>query len=162
MEILSSILTVLLAFLIGLILALALFFRRLFKGAPTIQEFLRFVQDARTVYGYSSEFHYEIHRFISETERRYSIRLSGDARQLLILPLIELRRLSFQNERNARIFPPELDQDWRRSIESIIETIRENPAGIDQEFIQRETSSLSVIKAYAKRWCNIPPFCSEK
>ncbi|WP_299226563.1 hypothetical protein [uncultured Psychroserpens sp.] len=112
-------------------------------------------------------FHDEIYDFLSEMEDINEIRLSNEAKQLLILPLIEYQKISKRNSRNFNTnenFKRELDS-WRESISKIIKTIAYEPARIDRldnDSILNERTSLSVIKAYAKRFCNIPPFCGER
>lgn len=115
---------------------------------------------------YMAAFYDEIYDFLSELEYRNEIRLSDEAKQLLILPLIEYQKITRRGHDLSpqRNFGKELD-NWRKSVSKIIETIAFEPASIDRAnkgSIQNERTSLSVIKAYANRFCNIPPFCGEK
>jgi hypothetical protein len=110
----------------------------------------------------------EIYNFINSLEIRNEIRLSTEAKQLLILPILEYQRIA--NASNDPYIERGINMDlelsnWRDSITKIIESMREEPARIDSIVQGRrlyERTSMSVIKAFSKKFCNIPPFCGEK
>lgn len=115
-----------------------------------------------------ASFYDEVYDFLSELEVRNNIRLSEEAKQLLILPLIEFQRV---NNRNRDLYPynrQEFRYDlegWRNSIVKIVENVKYEPALFDRyedNFRNNERTSISVIKAFANKFCNIPPFCGEK
>ena len=123
---------------------------------------------------FTSDFYDDIYSFILENEYKHRITLSDEARQLLILPLIEYRKLSklrinFTRDKYQYLeidYGKELSQ-WRYSLGDIIETIAKSPARIEGDDdrhtpIPQERTSMSVIKAYSRRFCNIPPFCGER
>jgi hypothetical protein len=95
-------------------------------------------------------------------------RLSPGAVLMLMIPLIEAARLQGEfSTRASSGLPPELDVDSGRVVQSLASLMREietSPAAADRLISwrpdQRETS-LSVIKAFWRRFCNIPPFCGE-
>lgn len=113
-------------------------------------------------YGFSSRFDYDIFAVIASFEKRYNIRLSYEAKMMIMLPLSEL----FDN----RQFEKRIDfGEWTISVEKLMITIAEEPAYLDKEYSNNkgynspiDRSSQSVIKAFASRFCNIPPFCGEK
>ncbi|MFT3705137.1 MAG: hypothetical protein QM802_22410 [Agriterribacter sp.] len=107
----------------------------------------------------------EILNFINDLELRNEIRLSPEAKQLLILPILEYQRLSNDPNIDREINIDSELSNWRDSISKIIDNMRYEPARIDSLKQNRrisERTSLSVIKAFSNRFCNIPPFCGEK
>ena len=88
---------------------------------------------------------------ITSAERGTGVRLSPAAREMLIIPVAE--QYSLRQE-----VPLEVVE---RSIVTIVSTIAEESV---ERFaplpLQRPTSSVSVIRAFWRRFCNIPPFCS--
>lgn len=117
---------------------------------------------------YMANFYDEVYNFLSELEVRNEIRLSEEAKQLLILPLIEFQRINNRNRDSYRYNRQEFRYDldnWRDSIVKIVENIRYEPARFDKyenNLQNDERTSISVIKAFANKFCNIPPFCGEK
>ena len=86
---------------------------------------------------------------ILAAERSNDIRLSWGAREMLIIPVVEII------EKDGSV-------DWRqvdKSIQSLIETIA-NDKHMDMPYRYSGTiNSLNVIRAFFQRFCNIPPFC---
>ena len=78
---------------------------------------------------------------ISEAESRYEIRLSPAARAMLAIPLIEVDRQEGVNWDQAR-----------DSVFSVVSDLRERTQ-------RRRYDSVSVIAAFTRTFCNIPPFC---
>lgn len=115
-----------------------------------------------------ANFYDEVNNFLSELELRNDIRLSKEAKQLLILPLIEFQRINNRNRDSNRNDRQEFRHDldnWRDSIVKIVENIRGEPARFDiyqNNLRSKERTSMSVIKSFANKFCNIPPFCGEK
>lgn len=100
------------------------------------------------------DFYDDAYRFITIMEEKLEIRLSKEAKQMLILPLQEVRRI--ERRRNNYDF-----DSWTNSIENLMIGMKREPAKIDGGYHKRR-SSLSVIKAFASKFCNIPPFCGER
>lgn len=117
---------------------------------------------------YMANFYDEVYDFLSELEVRNDIRLSEEAKQLLILPLIEFQRINHRNRDSYRYNRQEFRYDldsWRDSIVKIVENVKYEPARFDRyenDLRNDERTSMSVIKAFANKFCNIPPFCGEK
>ena len=115
-----------------------------------------------------ANFYDEVYNFLGELEVRNDIRLSEEAKQLLILPLIEFQRINNRNRDSYRFNNQEFRYDldnWRDSIVKIVENIRYEPARFDKygnDLRSYERTSMSVIKAFANKFCNISPFCGEK
>jgi hypothetical protein len=118
---------------------------------------------------YMATFYDDVYNFISELEVRDRIRLSEEAKQLLILPLVEYQNIMNRPDSdfiNREINTEREFRNWRESISEIFRQMRDEPARIDRltrsEFRESDRTSLSVIKAFANRFCNIPPFCGER
>ena len=98
----------------------------------------------------------KIERHISLLENEYRLRLSPEAKTMLIVPLLEYYQ--FDNNEDADRQP-----EWRDSLTLIIRTISEDPAESDldrrREEDYRMFTSMSVVKAFKINWCNIPPIC---
>lgn len=115
-----------------------------------------------------ANFYDEIYGFLSELEVKNDIKLSEEAKQLLILPLIEFQRINNRNRDSNRYGRQEFRYDldnWRDSIVKIVENIKYEPARFDRHEYgssSEDRTSISVIKAFANKFCNIPPFCGEK
>jgi hypothetical protein len=91
-------------------------------------------------------------RELISLEERTGIRLTSGARDMLLIPLSESGR---------RRGPPGLDFRFGPEYESlqvILRTMREDPSLEDRE-TRDVRSSLSVIRAFWRNFCNIPPFC---
>jgi hypothetical protein len=112
-------------------------------------------------YGFTSSLEFEIHSVIHEFEEKYEIRLSDEAKMMMILPLSEL---SYRSPKRR------IREDWVSSLEKLLFTIKDEPAFADKEanemtynlYRRNERTSQSVIKAFANRFCKIPPFCGER
>lgn len=87
-------------------------------------------------------------RIIERAERKSQVNLTRSAREMLVIPVVE-------------VLETEGGIDWDQvdvSIQDIVRTIAEETAQESKVFPMR--NSLSVIRAFHRRFCNIPPFCS--
>jgi hypothetical protein len=75
------------------------------------------------------------------------IRLSGPARRMLLIPLMEMN-----DSENIDY------ETTQQSIIKILEATRENPDPRDTR--ERRRTSVSVIRGFYATFCDIPPFCS--
>src|ERR1043165_4372349 len=101
----------------------------------------------------------EIDSFIRYIERERNIRLTHAAKELLVLPIIEALN---QDDLDPKIRDRYLVENWQKSISIIIDNMVKSPAYFDRRNSEfNRFSSQSVIKAFAERFCNIPPFCGE-
>lgn len=75
--------------------------------------------------------------------------LTSGARQMLLIPIIE------QHERGEELSVGQLEE----SLSQLFTVMREDPSPVDSRN-RNIRSSLSVIRAFWRRFCNIPPFCS--
>jgi hypothetical protein len=75
--------------------------------------------------------------------------LTNGARQMLLIPIVE------EYERSGGV-PFEVVNE---SLRQIFAAMREDPSPVDSRNTNVR-SSLSVIRAFWGRFCNIPPFCS--
>jgi hypothetical protein len=91
----------------------------------------------------------EVDRLIALMEDRSGVRLTRGARDMIVIPIEEAFELR-----------GEISGELEQSLLVIFETLVSNPDARDRE--RRVRSSLSVIRAYAERFCNIPPFCDRK
>jgi hypothetical protein len=78
-------------------------------------------------------------------------KLSGPARELLRIPLAET------TSRSGKLNQEQADE----SLGLILDSMRETPIS-DIEGDGKIRTSVAVIRAFAKNFCNIPPFCSGK
>ncbi|MEI7491322.1 MAG: hypothetical protein WCK92_07985 [Bacteroidota bacterium] len=90
--------------------------------------------------------HPRLTRIIREIEIEMDIRLTRGSREMIAIPLIELR---------------EYDEDinWgevKKSVKDLVLTMKEYQL---QYKSQRKFDSFSLIFSLHKRFCNIPPFC---
>jgi len=93
---------------------------------------------------------FPLFEMISAAERDAGVQLTWGARQMLIIPVAEALELRGE-------------VDWRDvegSIRDIVRTVAEEPAPEERDRSVR--SSISVIRAFFRRFCNIPPFCSRR
>lgn len=91
---------------------------------------------------------HELSRIIDVAEREAGIEFTRGGRQMLVIPVIETIEL------DGRV-------DWaevRGSINRVAQTIAEEQGGVFG--VGRAATSVSVIRAFFRRFCNIPPFCS--
>jgi hypothetical protein len=83
---------------------------------------------------------------IQKAEER-GFELSTGAMEILLVPLMEQalagRKIDFR--------------ELERSLDAIAKEAAQNPHPMDQG--KEHRTSLSVLKAIAARWCNIPPIC---
>lgn len=99
-------------------------------------------------------------RFVDEELERGRIQITPAARLMLLLPLYELSTRPW-------LRGPNLERSGD-SLRQLLATMAESPAaadavpGIGRPRRLAVRSTLSVIKAYWKQFCNIPPFCGEK
>lgn len=96
----------------------------------------------------------ELMQFISNMEEKYNITLTDSAIEMLLIPLEE----RYANEKDKII----TNRDYIfKSIQDLFEEMSLNKNITEELFVKEagERSSLSVIKAYHKKYCNIPPFC---
>jgi hypothetical protein len=95
----------------------------------------------------------EARKFINAKLRNYErnqpIVLTGGAKQLLRIPVVETAELMDGFD------PDQVD----RSLTKILATLQEDPAALNEGQAQTRTS-VAVIRAWWKNFCNIPPFCS--
>jgi hypothetical protein len=85
--------------------------------------------------------------FIAQAEARHGISLTPAARELLIIPVIEAA------EENPREFDLQAAQG---SIDKLIAQVAEYAGRSARE---RPQNAKSIVRAFFKRFCNIPPFC---
>jgi hypothetical protein len=93
-------------------------------------------------------------RILTDLEERVGIRLTAGARDMLLIPIAETRALEG--------FPPDVRFPRGSEVESIERIMRsmvEDPSANDRREQRNVRSSLSVIRAFWKNFCNIPPFC---
>lgn len=101
--------------------------------------------------------------FIRDFEREHDIRLTPAARQMVLLPIMEyfgnstVRRF-FRKER--RLHPREEDLMLRDSVAKILVELEESPSQADRSADRRQRSTTSVVRAFWRRFCRIPPFCA--
>lgn len=111
-----------------------------------------------------ADFYDDAYRFVIKMEDEIGVKLSYEAKQILILPLLEVFRMN-ENRRGAIGYSEDFMSDWRNSVEKLIVNVKDEPAKIDRfenDSGIRKRSSISVIKAFANKFCNIPPFCGER
>ena len=94
---------------------------------------------------------WRVDMFIREQEVEFGIRLTPGARQMLLIPLTELG-------------PKLIEIEWeqvRSSLSALLSSMKEDPAPSEEELFRERRSSLSVIRAFWRKYCNIPPFCQK-
>jgi hypothetical protein len=113
---------------------------------------------------------------IDRVLRRNDVALTPGAMMVLVAPLVEAAGVQKYRHERQGIYDDGLDVDMTtvaRSVEAITEEAKSDPAKIDR--IPRELrvrdpagdrevalrSSQSILKAIARRFCRIPPFCAE-
>jgi hypothetical protein len=104
--------------------------------------------------GYESYLNREVDRIIERAERKNELELTWGARQMLAIPVVETAEI----DRGA------LDlAQLSNSIDTIMETMREQPdPAYNEPYARGVLTSVAVIRAFAERFCNIPPFCSRR
>lgn len=86
---------------------------------------------------------------IAQAEQRYSVNLTPAGREMLIIPVVEALQADPQEFNLGQA---------QRSIFEIMGAIAQAGAGADTR--PRVHNSQSVIRAFWKKFCNIPPFCN--
>jgi hypothetical protein len=119
-------------------------------------EFERIREESELIVSPEKELKRESHRFAGKriasiAKAPNAVELSWGAREMLRVPFIETYESS--EFRDAEL----ADQ----SLRLVAESLRENPRSPSEGHGQLRTS-VEVIRAYAKNFCNIPPFCSGK
>jgi hypothetical protein len=109
----------------------------------------------------------EVISYINYLEIKHDINLSREARAMLSLPILEVQNNLNNDSINVKMYEKkEFEEEiasWQNSLEKIFSEMETAPAYIDKKNVDKnKRSSISVIKAYAKKFCNIPPFCGEK
>ncbi len=99
---------------------------------------------------YSLFFSPPLLEIIARAERDLGVRLTWGAREMLIIPVLETL------EREGSVDWHEVDS----SIRVIVSTIAEHRQPEHERGKAR--NSISVIRGFFQRFCNIPPFCSRK
>jgi hypothetical protein len=84
---------------------------------------------------------------VQSFENEYRMQLTPGAVEIIFVPLIEVL------ESGSSLDQRELAETLR----TVLETVANEPDGRDKAAGTR--SSWSVIKAYWRNFCNIPPFC---
>lgn len=147
---LTNVLLVILIFLlVTLIALLAILFM---KSRRFLSYFLQFAW--RGEFRHFERFEYwpyeeRLFSIIARAESENAVELSWGAREMLVIPIIE----QFQDGRPI---------DWREiemSIIKILDSMREDHSAASESRIGRR-NAVAVIRAFFKRFCNIPPFCS--
>ena len=121
------------------------------------------------------EIELELQGFLLQVSRDKGIRLTPAAALMLLLPLYEVNLRSAPRRtwirRTLQRRPLLLDKaEIRQSLTMLVQEVAKSPATADLVFEPvgpsqpsvQARSTLSVIKAFWKRFCNIPPFCGEK
>lgn len=95
----------------------------------------------------------EARNFVNVTLRRYErsqgLVLSNGARQLLRVPVVETAEFAEQFDR----------EQTNASLANVLATLKEQPRS-PAEGTDNVRTSVAVIRAFWKNFCNIPPFCS--
>jgi hypothetical protein len=97
------------------------------------------------VFPYSDQMYYIIRR----CEEEYKIQLTSYAKQMLIIPVDEKVQVG-------------QSVDWNEvyaSTRKLFDALLEDDSEASRSFRERR-NSIGVIKAFHKRFCNIPPFCA--
>ena len=91
---------------------------------------------------------------IREKESQTNLHLSWGAKAMLIVPIVEAQQAS-----------DSIDwEETQESLDLVFNSLREQEKDdlpSNEEAIARsQRSSISIIKAFWKNFCNIPPFCA--
>lgn len=90
----------------------------------------------------------EIEMKIDELERKFNVSLTTLAKQFLIFPLIEVNYFQSLNQTEVN-----------KSLTKIFIQLEEQEEPL---LGGRRKSTIGIIKAFFKKFCNIPPFCDRK
>jgi hypothetical protein len=91
-----------------------------------------------------------IDEIIERAQQAYDLELTAGAREMLAIPVIETQE--FYGDVNW--------DDVERSVNDIVHSMMHDADSRDLRLSQQTRSSLSVIRAFFKRFCNVPPFCN--
>mgnify|MGYP007100036845 CR=1 FL=1 len=91
-----------------------------------------------------TRFEERFNRSIYRAEREYDVVLTPNARLMLRLPVEE------SYEQTGEFDPHMVDDSIHKVIEASVES-KQGPT--------KRVDSISVIRGFHKRYCNIPPFC---
>jgi hypothetical protein len=118
---------------------------------------------------------YQLDALFNEVIYEQEIAVSPAAQLLLILPVIEAMAMQdYWQQEGTQNSVVNVDVDTiRQSLRQLVREAKNNPARADrfpdeltmEDSVGREwpmRSSFSIIKSFFSRFCNIPPFCSEK
>jgi hypothetical protein len=100
------------------------------------------------VYAKHGSFLAQCELFLASYEQENQVTLSPGAVDVLFIPLVELL------EAGEAVDIGQVTTTFT----VLIGTMKNEPSNKDRK---QARSSLSVIKAFWKNWCNIPPFCGE-
>jgi hypothetical protein len=104
-------------------------------------------------------------QFLPTFEKRFNIKLTPAAVLMLMLPLVDAET---REGVLGKGFFDVSDNELRLSLKQMLKSMADDPARADALFsiepstVPEERSALSVVKAFWKTFCNIPPFCWEK
>jgi hypothetical protein len=96
---------------------------------------------------------------IEEMERDFNIRLTYEARQVLILAYVETLDPRISNE-EFLTSEAYLGQ-WQNSVFELFQAMAESPTESEIDNRYRLMTTRSVFKAINAKWCRIPPFCAK-
>ncbi len=108
-------------------------------------------------YDYNLEYRKNIENSLQEEELIFGVEISRSAKDLIILSLLEIEYLIRLRDLSASDYKFE---EWPKSIHLIIKT-----AFLERAYIDKENNTLttaSIIQAFARTFCNIPPFCRQQ
>jgi len=114
---------------------------------PTQTGVGREMVDWQTAYSKHGPALLKIESVIAEQETKYALTLTPDAVEVLLLPfLVELERRNGQMEQ----------EKIQHTVERTFTELKNDP---DKRDSGTTRSVFSVIKAWWKGWCDIPPIC---
>lgn len=118
---------------------------------------------------------YQLDALFDQVIYEQQIAVSPGAQLMLIVPIIEAMAMQdYWQQEGTQNSVVNVDMDTiRQSLRQLVREAKNNPAHADQfpdqltmeDSVGREwsmCSSPSIIKSFFRRFCNIPPFCSEK
>lgn len=98
---------------------------------------------------YHGRWAFPLFEIIERAELEAGVRLSWGAREMLAIPVVETL------EARGDVSWPEVDI----SIRDVVRTMAEERGPDDSG---RTRNSVAAIRAFWRRFCNIPPFCSRR
>lgn len=118
---------------------------------------------------------FQLEGLFSEVILEQRIALSPAAQLMLVVPIVEAHAMqSYWQEKGGQDAALNVDADAiRQSLRQLILEAKINPARADQvpdelkmeDEVGKEwsmRSTFSLIKSFARHFCNIPPFCGEE